>query len=192
MRSFLEYFETEVNGICEYLNCIIVNDRETNWEFPLPPLYFDIFQDRDRWNGFSHHIAFYVSMLWPSFMKTDWFLKHSGKILKLGAREKQEHITTHYCAIGSEEAYVENQMDTNWKKFARTSSEGFNSGEITSALVASDVDSKLPSLFNLSVSLPHALRRPFIQPRLGWILCYLPGKELFFCSSLSYSFWEKD
>lgn len=40
MRSFLEYFETEVNGTYEYINCIIVNDGETNWKFPLSVFWY--------------------------------------------------------------------------------------------------------------------------------------------------------
>lgn len=72
----------------------------------------------------------------------------------------------------------------DWK-IARSSSKGFKSGKITSALGGCTVDSKLASLFNLNVSLPHALTWPFIQPQLGWHFCYLPGKELFFAAAPS-------
>lgn len=99
-------------------------------------------------------------------------------------RCKRKARTYHYITVqlGLKKPMWKTRWTQTEKKIARTSSKGFKSGEITRALVASAVDSKLPSLFNLSVSLPHALRRPFIQPRLGWILCYLPGKELFFAA----------
>lgn len=134
-------------------------------------------------------------------MKTDWFLKHSGKILKLSAREMQEQVTTLLCnwvswsLCGKPDGLKLKKKII--KKIASSSSKGFKLGEITNTLEGSAVDSKLPSLFNLSVPSPHALTWPFIQPRLGWHLCYLPGKELFFAAPslihfekrIKYSLW---
>lgn len=93
MRSFLECFETQINGSWEYNNCIIVNDGKLIGNFPLLILVFS----KIGTGGMDFHITFYVSVLWPSFMKTDWFLKYSGKILKLSAREKQEQVAMLLC-----------------------------------------------------------------------------------------------
>lgn len=48
-------------------------------------------------------------------------------------------------------------------KISRSSSKGFKSGKITSALGGCAVDSKLASLFHLNVSLPHAWHDPLFN-----------------------------
>lgn len=74
---------------------------------------------------------------------------------------KRNARTGHYITL--QLGLMKPMWKTRWiqtekkKKIASSSSKGFKLGKITNTLEGFVVDSKLPSLFNLSVPSPHAL-----------------------------------
>lgn len=139
---------------------------------------------RGRWTGFSHQLLFYISMLRSSFAKRHNFWskplrqKNRVKILKLNVKGEYEWIIMH---LGLQKPKWNLKTRETWaeKKLPEAVAKSLNQVGLQVPWKVSAVDSKLSSLFNLNISLPHPLTWPFIQPKLGWLRATFQERNCF-------------